>query len=130
MFIHLLEASTDNDKAEPFADRLGQLAPGASHLVHMPSHTYMHTGQWARAAAANAAAVATDEADHVYPLHNAEFEVWCGPLARGHPPAAATSAGSERLHGSLPRADTRALTIRGRRAVCSCGPDCGQGASA
>ena len=32
------------------------LAPGASHLVHMPSHTFMHTGHFDDAVAVNAAA--------------------------------------------------------------------------
>ena len=40
-------------QAEPYAERLAALAPGASHLVHMPSHTFMHTGRYDLAAEVN-----------------------------------------------------------------------------
>ena len=36
-YIHLLEAGADNEKAQPYAEKLAMLAPSASHLVHMPS---------------------------------------------------------------------------------------------
>ena len=86
LYIHLLEAGTDAAAAEPYADRLARLAPGASHLVHMPSHTFMHTGRFEAAAAVNADATyvaprAGIDSDHVYPLHNREFLV-----IRANPP--------------------------------------------
>jgi hypothetical protein len=43
--------------AEPYADRLAALAPKASHLVHMPSHTYYWVGRYEDAAKANMRAV-------------------------------------------------------------------------
>ena len=62
------------------------LRTGASHLVHMPSHTFMHTGRFEAAAAVNADATyvaprAGIDSDHVYPLHNREFLV-----IRANPP--------------------------------------------
>ena len=86
LYIHLLEAGTDAAAAEPYADKLARLAPGASHLVHMPSHTFMHTGRFEAAAAVNADATyvaprAGIDSDHVYPLHNREFLV-----IRANPP--------------------------------------------
>jgi hypothetical protein len=39
LYIHLLEAGAEATQALPYAERLAALAPGASHLVHMPSHT-------------------------------------------------------------------------------------------
>lgn len=82
LYIHLLEAGDEAGLAQPFAEELARLAPGASHLVHMPSHTFMHTGHWDDAAAVNAAATydaprpGGPGSDNVYPLHNREFLVW------------------------------------------------------
>ena len=39
-YIHATELLGEPGKAEPYADRLEGLAPRASHLVHMPSHTW------------------------------------------------------------------------------------------
>jgi tetratricopeptide (TPR) repeat protein len=62
MYIHLVEASAAPEKAEPYADRLGKLMPGAGHIVHMPSHIYIRLGRHLDSLAANRAAVAADEA--------------------------------------------------------------------
>jgi hypothetical protein len=43
--------------AERYADHLAALAPKASHLVHMPSHTFYWLGRYEDAAQANAKAV-------------------------------------------------------------------------
>lgn len=45
-YIHSTEASPHPDLAEPYADRLGKLVPGAGHLVHMPAHTYIRVGRY------------------------------------------------------------------------------------
>ena len=57
-YIHATEAARVPALAEPFADRLATLAPRASHLVHMPSHTYYWVGRYQDAADANMRAVA------------------------------------------------------------------------
>ena len=62
LYIHLMEASSMPEKAEPYADRLGKLMPGAGHLVHMPAHIYIRVGRHLDSIAANRAAVAADEA--------------------------------------------------------------------
>lgn len=62
LYIHLMEASSTPEKAEPFADRLGSLMPGAGHLVHMPSHIYIRVGRHLDSIEANRAAVEADEA--------------------------------------------------------------------
>lgn len=61
-YIHAVEASTQPERAEPFADRLGKLMPAAGHLVHMPSHIYIRTGRYHDAAEVNAKAAAIDAA--------------------------------------------------------------------
>lgn len=61
-YIHTVEASDNPKRAEPYAERLGKLMPGAGHLVHMPSHIYYRIGRYRDSLAANKAAVAADEA--------------------------------------------------------------------
>ena len=56
-YIHATEAAGVPALAERYADRLAALAPRASHLVHMPSHTYYWVGRYQDAANANARAV-------------------------------------------------------------------------
>ena len=56
-YIHASEAAGVPARAERYADRLAALAPRASHLVHMPSHTYYWVGRYQDAANANMRAV-------------------------------------------------------------------------
>jgi hypothetical protein len=50
--------------------------PGATHIVHMPSHTFIRVGLYGQASAANRAAISLPVVDEVYPLHNLEFLVY------------------------------------------------------
>jgi tetratricopeptide (TPR) repeat protein len=61
LYIHVVEPSTSPERAEPAADRLGPLSPGAGHLVHMPSHIYLRVGRYHDASTANEKAAAADE---------------------------------------------------------------------
>lgn len=61
-YIHAVEGSTTPQRAEPYADRLGALVPGAGHLVHMPAHIYYRVGRYKDSLAANIAAAKVDEA--------------------------------------------------------------------
>jgi tetratricopeptide (TPR) repeat protein len=83
-YIHAVEASPDPSRAMASADRLGALAPGAGHLVHMPAHIYIRTGRFHDSAEVNANAIKADQAFFarskevgVYPLmyytHNIHF---------------------------------------------------------
>ena len=85
-YIHAVEARHP-DWAEASADRLGNLMPGAGHMVHMPSHIYMRLGRYADSYAANLKAAGADEryitqcrAQGLYPLgyypHNVHFLAW------------------------------------------------------
>ncbi len=62
LYIHLYEASSIAAKAEPYADKLAGLAPGAGHLVHMPGHIYYRIGRYLDSLETNIKAVAVDEA--------------------------------------------------------------------
>ena len=56
-YIHATEMANVPSLAEAYADRLARLAPKASHLVHMPSHTYYWIGRYEDAARTNMRAV-------------------------------------------------------------------------
>jgi hypothetical protein len=45
--------SREPEKAVAAAELLMELAPDASHLVHMPAHIFVRVGRWADAAEAN-----------------------------------------------------------------------------
>ncbi|MDX1562967.1 MAG: tetratricopeptide repeat protein, partial [Gammaproteobacteria bacterium] len=83
-YIHAVEASPNLERAIPSAQRLMTLMPGAGHLVHMPGHIYLQTGDYdlaadtnVRAAEADDAFIARTGATGIYPLmystHNVHF---------------------------------------------------------
>jgi tetratricopeptide (TPR) repeat protein len=45
-YIHAVEASPAPARALASADRLGKLMPGVAHMVHMPSHIYIRSGNY------------------------------------------------------------------------------------
>lgn len=63
LYIHALEASRNPERAVPAADKLRELTPALGHLVHMPSHIDVRTGDWEKAVIANRNAM---EADRLY----------------------------------------------------------------
>lgn len=76
LYIHATEAGPTPAVAEPCAELLGAGMPGASHMVHMASHTWHRVGRWGDAVRANQQAIIADErgraggAPGVYPMHN------------------------------------------------------------
>jgi tetratricopeptide (TPR) repeat protein len=74
-YIHAIEASPTPERGSAAAMRLMGLAPNAGHLVHMPSHIYLRTGDWAEAVKSNDRAIIADRnyiaksgANGIYPL--------------------------------------------------------------
>ena len=63
LYIHLFESSSQPERALPEADRLESLMPKSGHMVHMPSHIYMRTGDYEKALASNQRSL---EADGVF----------------------------------------------------------------
>ena len=59
-WIHATEMAGKPELALPYARRLAEVAPKASHLVHMASHTYLRLGYYEDAAATNAKAINVD----------------------------------------------------------------------
>ncbi|MBV7529258.1 M48 family metallopeptidase [Chitinophaga sp. sic0106] len=85
-YIHALEASATPEKALASAKLLDTLVPGAGHLLHMPSHIYINTGDYHEGSLSNINAVKVDSAYTIachaqgsYPLglypHNYHFLV-------------------------------------------------------
>jgi len=56
-YIHVMEASPFANNALPSAARLGITNPALSHLVHMPSHIYLRTGNYQQGVLVNTKAV-------------------------------------------------------------------------
>jgi tetratricopeptide (TPR) repeat protein len=91
-YIHVMEPSPFASKALPSANRLGALTPGLAHMVHMPSHIYLRTGQFNKGSLINEDAVnqynkykdlfpAVVNGAFIYQLHNQHMQVNCAILA-------------------------------------------------
>lgn len=83
-YMHALEASATPEKALPSAALLDTLVRGSGHLLHMPSHIYINTGDYHLGSISNVHAVESDSiyttachAQGAYPLayypHNYHF---------------------------------------------------------
>ena len=101
-YIHAVEAGPNPELGLPAADRLRDFAPGAGHLVHMPSHIYVRVGQYHDAILANERAVKADRdyiracrAQGFYPgvyyPHNLHF-LWWAQVFDGRSAAALRTA--------------------------------------
>jgi tetratricopeptide (TPR) repeat protein len=61
-YIHCVEASNSPERALAGANRLAELAPAAGHIVHMPAHIYIRTGDYEAALKTNQKAALVDQA--------------------------------------------------------------------
>jgi tetratricopeptide (TPR) repeat protein len=97
-YIHAVEASRTPGRALASAKRLETLVPAAGHLVHMPAHIYMRTGNYEGAVTSNAKAAEVDRAyikargaGGVYPSmyynHNLDFLASAAMMAGQFKPA-------------------------------------------
>ena len=60
LYIHATESSQHPEWGLPCAEYLGQTIKVASHIQHMPSHTWNEVGMWGRSVEANTAAWHSD----------------------------------------------------------------------
>jgi tetratricopeptide (TPR) repeat protein len=60
-YIHAVEGSEHPERAMASARKLADLAPGAGHLVHMPAHIYIRTGDYHAASVSNKQAMGADQ---------------------------------------------------------------------
>ncbi len=91
LYIHAVEASNSPERALAGANRLAALAPAAGHIVHMPAHVYIRTGDYAAAVKTNEEAAVVDRAyikssgaQGIYPMmyysHNLHFIAMCSAM--------------------------------------------------
>ncbi len=90
-YIHTVEASNNPERALAGANKLAALAPGAGHIVHMPAHVYIRTGDYEAAVKTNEKAAEVDRAyikatgvQGIYPMmyysHNLHFIAMCSAM--------------------------------------------------
>jgi len=90
-YIHAVEASASPERALAGANKLAALAPGAGHIVHMPAHVYIRTGDYEAAVKTNEKAAEVDRAyikatgvQGIYPMmyysHNLHFIAMCAAM--------------------------------------------------
>lgn len=83
LYIHAVESSLTPERAVPSAQRLMGIVPSEGHMVHMPGHIWLVTGDFEMAASVNERAVAADRkyfaqsgvsgSYYMYYLHNISF---------------------------------------------------------
>jgi len=97
-YIHAVEASNSPERALAGADRLAQLAPAAGHIVHMPAHIYIRTGDYEAALKTNQRAALADQAyikagaapgiySMMYYSHNLHFIAMAAAMNGNYPEA-------------------------------------------
>jgi len=97
-YIHAVEASRSPQRALASANKLAAMAPAAGHLVHMPAHVYIRTGDYEAAVKTNQMAAAADRAymrasgvQGIYPMmyysHNLHFIAMCAAMNGNYPEA-------------------------------------------
>ena len=76
LLVHATESTPTPELAAPCAKHLGNTIPGASHINHMPSHTWNEMGLWQEAVRSNTIAWHSDQKAAfgkgfaIYPTHN------------------------------------------------------------
>jgi tetratricopeptide (TPR) repeat protein len=101
-YIHAVEASANPGRALPSADRLPGLMPDVAHLVHMPSHIYIRTGNYKKGSALNVDAVKGYEKYRqlfpevegnapLYSIHNIHMEATCNLMLGDYQKAKASA---------------------------------------
>jgi tetratricopeptide (TPR) repeat protein len=90
-YIHATEASGNAARALSYANKLAATIPATGHLMHMPSHTYIRTGDYHKGVLVNEKASISDSSyiaqckvQGVYPMmyypHNIHFLAACAFL--------------------------------------------------
>ena len=99
LYVHATESTVVPEKAAACAEFLGDSIPGASHINHMPSHTWNEIGRWPDAVRDNIKAWHSDqkaaigEGFAIYPEHNLHMLLFAASMdGQG---AVATQAGKD-----------------------------------
>ncbi len=106
LYVHLTEATTAPGLAEACADTLGDQIPGASHLNHMPAHTWNQLGRWGDSVRANIEAWHSDqkaaigEGFAIYPDHNLHMLLFAASMDGQGAIAIQAAKDYQKLNGS------------------------------
>jgi tetratricopeptide (TPR) repeat protein len=86
LYVHATESTVKPQLAEACAEYLGKTIPGASHINHMPSHTWNEVGRWGDSVEANTEAWHSDlkadagEGFAIYPDHNLHMLLYAASM--------------------------------------------------
>ena len=86
LYIHTTELTTEPARALACAEHLGNALPGASHLNHMPAHTWTRVGRWGDAVRASLQAWQSDqkasrgEGVLTYPAHDLQMLAYAASM--------------------------------------------------
>ncbi len=86
LYVHATESTVVPGKAEACAQFLGASIPGASHINHMPSHTWNVVGRWGDSVRSNLDAWHSDqkasigEGFAIYPEHNLHMLLYAAAM--------------------------------------------------
>jgi tetratricopeptide (TPR) repeat protein len=86
LYVHATESTVVPERAEKCAEFLGSSIPGASHINHMPSHTWNEVGRWGDSVRANLEAWHSDqkaaigEGFAIYPEHNLHMLLYAASM--------------------------------------------------
>ena len=105
MYVHTMELTSEPRRAEACVDFLGSAMPGASHLVHMPTHIWTRVGRWGDAVRASVRAWQADQkgvrgdAIVTYPAHALQMLVYSASYDGQRAPAISAARGIPNLTG-------------------------------
>src|SRR6187401_2848827 len=86
LYVHATESTVKPELAVACAEYLGKTIPGASHINHMPSHTWNEVGRWGDSVRANLEAWHSDlkadagEGFAIYPDHNLHMLLYAASM--------------------------------------------------
>ncbi len=105
LYVHTTELTREPQRALPCVEYLGNAVPGASHLNHMPAHTWTRVGRWGDAVRASLQAWQSDqkavkgEGFLSYPAHDLQMLVYAASFDGQSAPAISAARGIAKLTG-------------------------------
>lgn len=105
IYVHTTELTSEPGRAEACVQYLGSAIPGASHLNHMPAHTWTRVGRWGDAVRASLQAWQSDqkaakgEGILTYPAHDLQMLVFAASYDGQSAPAISAARGIAKLTG-------------------------------